>query len=227
MKDFSKLEKTLGIKFKNQDLLIQALTHRSYLNENPSFKKHNERLEFLGDAVLELVVTDYLFQKYQKPEGDLTNLRAALVNSKMLSTVAKELHLGDYLLLSHGEAQDSGRAREFILENAFEALLGAIYLDQGLKKASVFIKKTILSKLQKVLKERLYQDPKSLFQEEAQEKLGITPHYEVLDEWGPDHNKRFRIGVYLETELITEAEGPSKHVAEKEAARKALEIKKW
>jgi len=141
--------------------------------------------------------------------------------------MAKKLQLNDYLLLSRGEAHDSSRAREFILENAFEALIGAIYLDQGFEKAAEFIKRTVLSQLNKVLKERLYQDPKSLFQEKAQEKVSITPHYEVLAEWGPDHAKKFRVGVFLGEELVADAEGPSKHLAEKEAARKALEIKKW
>ncbi len=227
MKDLNRLEKLLGVGFKNKRLLIQALTHRSYLNEHPETKDHNERLEFLGDAVLELVVTDHLFRSYKKPEGELTNWRAALVNSQMLSRIAKELGLGNFLLLSHGEKKDKGRAREFILANTLEALIGAIYLDKGIEGASDFIQRTVLQKLQQVLEEKLYQDPKTVFQEKAQEKLGITPHYELLKEWGPDHNKKFLVGVYLKETLIAEAEGVSKHSAEKAAAKKALEIKKW
>jgi len=227
MKDISLFEEGIGIKFKNKDLLTQALTHRSYLNENPGFKDHNERLEFLGDAVLELVVTEYLFVNYDKPEGDLTNWRAALVNSKMLAIIAKELDIDHYLLLSHGEERDTGRAREFILANAFEALLGTIYLDKGVDEAKDFIQKHVLSKLPMILKGKLYQDPKSVFQEKAQEKLGITPHYEVLEEWGPDHRKQFKVGVYLGKDFVAEAEGISKHTAEKEAAGKALKVKKW
>ncbi len=227
MKDVSLLSKNIGIKFKKKELLIRALTHRSYINENPKFKIHNERLEFLGDAVLELIVTEHLFKNFNNPEGDLTNWRAALVNSETLASTAKKLKLGDYLLLSKGEARDKGKAREYILANAFEALLGAIYLDGGIEMARIFVEKQILTKLQKVLDEKLYQDPKSYFQERAQEKLGITPHYKVSDEWGPDHKKQFRLGIYLGKELIAEAEGESKHSAEKKAAAKALEIKKW
>ena len=227
MKDVSLLSKNIGIKFKKKELLIRALTHRSYINENPKFKIHNERLEFLGDAVLELIVTEHLFKNFNNPEGDLTNWRAALVNSETLASTAKKLKLGDYLLLSKGEARDKGKAREYILANAFEALLGAIYLDGGIETARIFVEKQILTKLQKVLDEKLYQDPKSYFQERAQEKLGITPHYKVSDEWGPDHKKQFRLGIYLGKELIAEAEGESKHSAEKKAAAKALEIKKW
>ncbi len=227
MKNTSLLAKNIGIKFKKKELLIRALTHRSYINENPKYKVHNERLEFLGDAVLELVVTEHLFRNFKNPEGDLTNWRAALVNSEMLTSVAKKIKLGDYLMLSKGETQDKGKAREYILANAFEALLGAIYLDKGMETARAFIENYILTELQRILDEKLYRDSKSYFQERAQEKLGITPNYKVLDEWGPDHKKQFRLGVYLEKELIAEAEGESKHSAEKKAAAKALEIKKW
>jgi ribonuclease III len=226
-KNLASFEKKIGIVFKDKVLLTKALTHRSYVNENNSAKQHNERLEFLGDAVLELTVTEYLFKNYQKPEGELTNWRAALVNSKMLASVAKDIHLGEYLFLSKGEAKDYGRARNFILANAFEALLGAIYLDQGMRKAKSFVKKVVLKRLPQVIQDKLYQDPKSYFQECAQEKLAITPHYEVLKEWGPDHQKEFRIGAFLEKKLIAKAEGASKHIAEKKAARKALQIKKW
>ena len=171
-KDLSLLEKSLGISFRNKQYLIQALTHRSYLNEHTEFSKHNERLEFLGDAVLELTVTEHLFKNFTNPEGELTNWRAALVNSKMLASVAKELKLGRYLLLSRGESRDTGKAREYILANTFEALLGAIYLDKGIDEARTFVEKNILARLQNVLDEKLYQDAKSYFQERSQEKLG-------------------------------------------------------
>ena len=224
----SPLEEKLAYHFKRRELLIQALTHRSYLNENPHFKyEHNERLEFLGDAVLELIVTEHLYRNYRNPEGELTNWRAALVNSRMLSLVAKNLGVNDFLLLSRGEAQDTGRARQLILANTFEAIVGAIYLDGGFEKAKEFIKKHLLVKLKEVLRKKLYQDPKSRFQEKAQEILGITPSYQVLREWGPDHKKQFEVGVYLEKEMIAKGKGFSKQSAEEKAAQKALKIKGW
>ena len=209
--------------------MLQALTHRSYLNEKPDFKVgQNERLEFLGDAVLELVVTEKLYQKFpERPEGELTSFRAALVNSKMLSEVSVDIGLNDFLLLSRGEAKDVGRARQYILANAFEALVGAIYLDQEYEAAKVFINNVLLPRLEEVLEKKLYKDPKSLFQEEAQERAGITPTYEVSKEWGPDHDKHFIVGVYLEKELVAEGEGPSKQAGQEEAARNALHVKGW
>lgn len=229
MTNLSKLEDKLSLKFNNQDFLLQALTHRSYLNENPSFKVgHNERLEFLGDAVLELVVTELLYLRYpEKPEGELTNFRAALVNSKMLSELAVDLELNDFLLLSRGEAKDTGRARQIILANAFEALIGALYLDSGYDAAKKFIEDNLMPRLEKIVSEKLYKDPKSLFQEEAQDRIGITPNYEVIKEWGPDHDKHFIVGVYLGKELVAEGEGHSKQTAQEEAARLALHIKNW
>lgn len=228
LKNLEKLEKNLNIKFKDKNLLEQAFVHRSYLNENPSLKiEHNERLEFLGDAVLELVVTKHLFSNYPNPEGELTCWRAALVNSKMLSEIANKLGLDVYLLLSKGEQNDSGRARQFILGNTFEAVVGAIYLDQGFEKAEEFIKNNLLSELPRVLKEKLYVDPKSYFQEKAQGYLGITPSYEVIKEEGPDHSKAFEVGVYLENELVATGKGPSKQAAQEQAAQRALEIKGW
>ncbi len=229
MTNISQLESKLLLKFSNEDLLLQALTHRSYLNENPSFKVgHNERLEFLGDAVLELVVTEYLYAKFpEKPEGELTSYRAALVNAKMLSEIATDIGLGDYLLLSRGEAKDMGRARQYILANTFEALVGAVYLDRGYGAAKEFIGRVLFSKLDEVVEKKLYKDPKSLFQEEAQERVGITPAYEVIDEWGPDHDKHFIVGVFLEKEKVAEGEGPSKQTAQEEAARNALHLKGW
>ena len=227
--DLKKLESTIGVEFRNKDLLEQALVHRSYLNENPSFRLgHNERLEFLGDAVLELIITEALYRAYpDKPEGELTSLRAALVNSIMLSSVGVELNLNEFLRLSRGEAKDVGRARQFILANAFEALVGAVYLDQGYNSAQRLVERMLLPRIEQVLSERLYKDPKSLFQEEAQERVGITPTYEVLREWGPDHDKHFVVGVYLGPDLVAEGEGSSKQTAEVEAARLALVAKQW
>ena len=229
MPDFEKLEKTLGVVFKNKDLLKEALTHRSYINENPSWKlPHNERLEFLGDAVLELVVTEHLYALFpDKPEGELTNLRAALVRADTLGGIARELEVNDFLLLSRGEAKDTGRARDVILANALEALIGAIYLDRGMKQIVSFIERAVLRKLSSILEVQGVRDPKSCFQEAAQEKLGITPFYRVLSEWGPDHAKLFRLGVYLGEELVAEGEGHSKQVAEQKAAEQALIKKGW
>lgn len=228
-KDFSKLEKSLDIKFRNDELLAQAFIHRSYINENRELPlQHNERLEFLGDAVLELVVTEYLYKNYpEQNEGDLTSWRAALVNTRMLSAVARDLELNDFLLLSKGEEKETGRARDFILANTMEALIGALYLDQGIKICDNFIRKHILSKLDEVLEQKLFQDGKSRFQELAQEKVGITPSYAILKEWGPDHAKHFRTGVYLAEELIATGEGSSKQEAEEEAAKAAITKKKW
>ena len=199
MKDWSQLEKSLGISFLNKDFLTHAFVHRSYLNENPSFHlPHNERIEFLGDAVLELAVTEYLFKSYpDKPEGELTTWRAALVKSTTLSDLAKELGFGDYLLLSKGETKETGKARDYILANALEAFVGALYLDQGFKICEEFIGKYLLPKLEEIIKQKLFQDAKSLFQEVAQEKTGVTPSYKTLEEWGPYHEKHFRVGVML------------------------------
>jgi len=229
MTDLSKLEAELKLTFKNKDLLQQAFVHRSYLNENRDFYlQHNERLEFLGDAVLELIVTEHLYKEYpDNPEGDLTAWRAALVNTKMLSHIGRELEFSDYLMLSRGEAKEEGKARDYILANTVEAFIGASYLDQGLKNAEKFITTYILSKLPEVLKDRLFLDAKSRFQELAQEKISTTPTYEVIKDWGPDHAKNFRIGVYLDRELVAEGEGSSKQEAEQDAAKNALTEKDW
>lgn len=225
-KDFSKLEEKLEIKFKNKNLLKQSVVHRSYLNENPNFNlPHNERLEFLGDAVLELITTEHLYKKYSDPEGVMTNWRSALVNSKMLSKLARKLGIEPFLYMSKGETKDTGRARELILANAFEALIGAIYLDKGLEAARIFIEKNLLKELPKIIEKKLYMDPKSRFQELAQEKTGITPSYEVLKEWGPDHNRHFVVGVYLEKKLMGKGEGCSKQEAQEKAAEEALKSK--
>lgn len=227
MKDFSKLEKKLGLEFKNKDLLTQAFVHRSYLNESPDFDIfHNERLEFLGDAVIEHVVTEHLFLSYpKKMEGELTSWRAALVNAKMLAKISQELGFNDFLLLSQGEIKENGKARQYILANTFEAFIGSLYLDQGIEICKDFIKKHLIKELPKIIKNRLFEDAKSALQKETQEKKGITPTYEVLEEWGPDHKKRFIVGVYLGKELIAKGKGSSKQEAEEAAAKEAL--KKW
>lgn len=229
MKDFSQLEKKLKLNFKNKDLLTQAFTHRSYLNENPNFKlSHNERLEFLGDAVLEQVVTEYLYREYpQKSEGELTSWRAALVNARMLAKIAERLGFDNFLLLSQGEEKERGKARRYILANTFEAFIGSLYLDQGLTVCENFIKKNLLIELPYIIKYSLYKDAKSYFQEKAQEKTGITPTYKVIKEEGPDHNKKFTVAVFVGEELVAEGRGMSKQEAEEEAAKKALEFKKW
>lgn len=228
IKNLNKLEKNLGITFKDKNLLQQAFVHRSYLNEHPKCGlEHNERLEFLGDAILELVVTVYLYKNYPNPEGELTTWRAALVNSKMLAKIANDLGFNDFLLLSKGETRDTGRARQFILANTFEALVGAAYLDQGLEKTREFIEKNLLKELPAILEKKLYHDPKSRFQEGAQDKMGITPTYEVLGESGPDHAKNFTVGVFLGEKMIAKGEGPSKQTAQEKAAKAGIEKKKW
>jgi len=229
MKDFSLLEKKLNLTFKNKDFLIQAFVHRSYLNENPDFYlPHNERLEFLGDAVLELIVTQYLYKKYpKKSEGELTNWRAALVNAKQLSEIAKDLDFNDFLLLSRGEAKELGKARMYILANTFEAFIGGLYLDQGYESCKKFIEKHLIKELPHIIEAGLFKNAKSRFQEEAQERVGITPIYKVLEEWGPDHAKHFIIGVFLGENLVAKGEGSSKQEAEEEAAKEALAIKNW
>ena len=229
MNDFSLLEKKLELNFKNKNLLIQAFVHRSYLNENPKFGlDQNERLEFLGDAVLELIITEYLYKEYpDKAEGELTNWRAALVNAKMLTLIAEELGFNNFLLLSRGETKELGKARQYILANTFEAFIGATYLDLGYEESEKFIKKYLLTKLSSIIKNKLYQDAKSHFQEEAQDKAGITPVYKVIKEWGPDHKKKFTVGVFLNEDLVAEGQGYSKQEAEEEAAKEALKVKQW
>ena len=223
------LEQTLGVTFSNKDTLRQALVHRSYLNEHPDFPLgHNERLEFLGDAVLELVVTEHLYLNYENPEGELTNWRAALVNAEMLSDLCRDLEIEPYLHLSRGESKDKdSKARKYILANAFEAIIGSIYVDQGWDASKRFIEARVLSVLPRVLKERLYIDPKSRFQEAAQEHMGITPTYKVVTEEGPDHAKQFEVGIYLGKELVAKGTGTSKHEAQVAAAEAAIKEKGW
>ncbi len=227
--NFSDFEKKTGISFKNKELLFQAFCHRSYLNENPKINVgHNERLEFLGDAVLELIVTEYLYKKYpEKPEGELTSWRASLVNTKILSETSKELGLNNYILLSKGEIREMGGLRQSILANTFEALIGAMYLDFGYDKCYSFVEKNLIKKLPQIIKLGLNKDAKSYFQEKSQSEELVTPVYKLLKEWGPDHKKKFKIGVFLNNNLIAEGEGYSKQEGEENAAQKALKIKGW
>ncbi|MBI4139297.1 ribonuclease III [Candidatus Uhrbacteria bacterium] len=229
LKDLSVLEQRLGYTFRDKGLLIQAITHRSYLNEHADFPyPHNERLEFLGDAVLELIVTEHLYQNYANPEGELTTWRSALVNAKTLAGISNQLQFEDFLLLSKGEARDKqSKARMYILANAIEAIIGAIYLDGGTSAAGQFIKTHVLSHLPFILKNALYVDPKSKFQETAQELLGVTPSYKVLSEVGPDHQKEFTVGVFLEKEMVAVGRGTSKQEAQVAAADAGLEAKGW
>lgn len=227
--DYEKFAAHIGVKFNDINFLREAFTHRSYLNEHRGVNlKHNERLEFLGDAVLELVITEYLFQKYpDEPEGMLTAYRSSLVNTNSISDAAVVWNMNEYLLLSRGEAKDTGRARQYILANTFEAVIGAIFLDQGYASAQEFIAKSLFDQLDEIVGKRLWQDAKSRFQEEAQERTGITPSYEVLKEIGPDHDKRFAVGVYIGSDLVASGEGRSKQDAEQVAAQAGLERKGW
>lgn len=223
--DLAQLESKIKIQFKDRNLLQSALTHRSYLNENRKWPlSHNERLEFLGDAVLELITTEYLYRNFPNPEGELTNLRSALVNYKMLSEIASGLELDKYILLSRGETKDIGRARQVILANAFEALIGAIYLDGGFDITQTFINEFVIDHLKAIVSAGNILDPKSKFQELTQEKLGVTPHYKVLAEWGPDHNKNFEVGVFINDKQVAKGSGPSKQEAEIAAAENGLKV---
>lgn len=228
-KDFSQFERSIGISFNDPELLRQAFTHRSYLNEHRGeVSGHNERLEFLGDAVLELVITHFLYTEFpDKPEGELTAYRAALVNAVTCAEVATDIGMNEYLLLSRGEAKDTGRARGVLLANALEALVGAIYIDQGYEAAERFIKERLNPKLGPILKAKLWQDPKSTLQERAQDVEGVTPSYSVLKEVGPDHDKQFTVGVYLREALLAEGIGRSKQEAEAAAAKAALDKRGW
>ncbi|MDP2656549.1 MAG: ribonuclease III [bacterium] len=229
-KVFTTLQKKIGVTFKKLDTLRQAFVHRSYLNENPSFHlEHNERLEFLGDAVLELIVTDYLYDTYSTAtEGEMTNWRASVVNSKMLAQIAGDIDINDCLYLSRGEAKDAtGKARQYILANAFESLIGAIYLDQGYKSTEKFLHTYLIPRLPEIIEKHLDVDPKSRFQEIAQEQTKITPHYDVLEETGPDHAKWFKMGLYIGKDLVATGEGESKQEAQVDAARNGLREKNW
>ena len=226
--DLSGLEKIIGVTFANKDYITQALVHRSYINEHKNFElDHNERLEFLGDAVLELSVTDHLYRTYENPEGELTNWRSALVNSKNLAKVAAGMGVEPYLFLSKGEAKDTGRAREYILGNTMEAIIGAIYLDQGFAAADTFIQKFIIPDLAGMLENNTYVDPKSHLQELAQAELKVTPEYTLIKEEGPDHNKTFVVAVCIEGKECGIGKGASKQTAQLDAAKNALESGEW
>jgi ribonuclease III len=227
--DFGKFEEQAGINFKDKSLLKQAFTHRSYINENrASGLLHNERQEFLGDAVLELVITDFLYNKFDEMnEGQLTSLRSALVNADTCSVVATKLGANDFLLLSKGEQKDTGRARQYILANTLEALIGAIYLDQGYEEAKKFILTHITPLTDEIVEKGTWVDAKSLFQEKAQEHEGHTPNYKTIKESGPDHDKHFTVGVYVGSGKKGEGEGKSKQDAEQDAARDALKNTGW
>lgn len=227
--DFSAFEKKIGITFKDKGLLRTAFTHRSYLNENrKAGMEHNERLEFLGDAVLELIVTEYLYAKYpDKNEGDLTSYRSALVNAVTLAGVAENLGMNEHLLLSRGEAKDIGRARQVILANAIEAFIGALYLDQGYDATKVFVSHYVFKLVDEIVSKKTWLDAKSHFQEKAQEVVGITPSYETAKEIGPDHDKKFTVAVFLGKKRIAEGEGKSKQEAEQQAAKAGLQVKGW
>lgn len=228
-RDIKKLADKLNLPFAPGGHLEQAVVHRSYLNEHPEFPlQHNERLEFLGDAVLELVVTEYLYNTFPNPEGELTTWRSALVNGDSLSQIAQELEIEEFLYLSKGEEKDAkSKARRYILANAMEAIIGAVYLDFGWDVSKEFVMKKVVSKLDEIIEKRLYVDPKSRFQEAAQSKMAITPSYKVLEESGPDHAKVFKIGVYLGKDLIAEGQGESKQEAQVAAAENGIKAKGW
>ena len=227
--DLERLQDHIGTRFNNTEYLLTAITHRSYLNEHREATwDHNERLEFLGDAVLELVVTDYLFRTYsEKPEGELTAIRAALVNTISLAAASEALGVNPFLLMSKGEAKDEGRARQYILANVFEAIIGALYLDQGYEASAQFIAGRLFHFTEEIVRKRLWQDPKSRFQELAQEHASITPTYETLSQEGPDHDRVFTVGVFLRHEKVAEGKGRSKQEAEQEAAKAAVAAKGW
>ena len=227
--DFSSFEQRIGIVFGDKNLLRTAFTHRSYLNENRrAVREHNERLEFLGDAVLELIVTEYLYARYpEKQEGELTSYRSALVNATTLAGVAEGIGMNEHLLLSRGEAKDTGRARQVILANTIEAFIGALYLDQGYDATKLFVSRHLFGLLDGIVAKKTWLDAKSHFQEKAQEVVGLTPSYETIKEVGPDHDKKFLVAVFLGRERVAEGEGKSKQEAEQEAAKAGLRAKKW
>lgn len=221
------LEKKIGIRFKNRTILQTVFIHKSYLNETKRAMENNERLEFLGDAVLELLVTEFLYKNYPNSEGELTNWRSALVKGSHLATIAKKLNLGEHLVLSHGEEKSGGRTKNYILANTFEALLGAIYLEHGYEVAHQFIDKFVLIYLEEILEKGLHIDPKSRFQELAQEKIGLTPYYKVIEESGPDHAREFITALVIGEEEVAQGEGSSKQAAEQDAALNGLKAKSW
>lgn len=221
--DLSNLQAITKIKFKELAIYEQAFTHRSYLNEHPNTPGHNERLEFLGDAVVELIVTHYLYDKFpEKPEGELTNLRAALVRRNTLSAIGEELGLDAYIRMSKGESKNTGKAKGVILSNAAEAFIGALYLDLGIKSVEKLLDRFLLPKLEAIIESQEHIDAKSSFQEKVQEKEGVTPHYKTESISGPDHDRTFIVGVYIHDKLISTGTGSSKREAEMQAASIAL-----
>ena len=229
MQKENSIEKKIGIKFKDKSLLATAFVHKSYINEHKDEKiDQNERLEFLGDAVLELISTDHLYRNHpEQTEGEMTNFRSALVQGKNLAEVARSLNLGEHLLLSHGEENSGGRSKNYILANTLEALIGAIYLDRGFEVAKKFVNQHILVSLDEIIENNLHIDPKSRFQEMVQEKMDVTPTYKIVTESGPDHDKKFECGVFIGKRLIVTGVGSSKQKAEEDAAKKALIKKGW
>ncbi len=221
----TELQEVIGFPFEDDSLLREALVHRSYLNENPSFPSaDNQRLEFLGDALLDFVAGDYLYRRYPKMrEGELTSLRAALVKEETLARFAQVLDLGRYLYLGRGEEESGGRERPSLLADALEALVGALYLDRGLKAAERFILRFLEPETERIVAQGELRDYKSLFQEEAQRRFQATPLYRTIDERGPDHDKLFTVEVLIEEKVYGRGEGRSKQAAEQEAARQALE----
>lgn len=225
---YKKLEEKIRLNFESYDLLQNAFVHRSYLNEHKSSNlEQNERLEFLGDAVLELVVTEYLYLNYPNPEGELTNWRSALVKGEMLAKISRDLNLGEYLLLSHGEEKSGGRDKDYLLANTFEALIGVIYLELGYNKVKQFISNFLLVQLEEILKTGSHIDAKSKLQEIAQDKVGITPLYKLQSQEGPDHNKIFTMGAFIGERMVGKGLGGSKQTAEQKAAEDALKRLKW
>lgn len=221
----NQLQEIIDYKFKKNSLLDQALVHRSSLNEHHQFKESNERYEFLGDAVLELWISDRIFAKFSKfDEGKLTNLRALVVCTENLAKVANDFSLGNFIYLSHGEENHGGRSNQSILADTFESILGSIYLDGGLKPAFKFLDKFLTSSIEQLSSKEIYKDPKSIFQEIAQAKEGITPKYQTLSESGPDHQKTFEVGVYLGDKLISTGKGNSKQKAEEAASINAAKL---
>jgi ribonuclease-3 len=228
MQDFNQYtifaKETLGVTFNDPSILITAFTHRSYVNEHrKTVFEHNERLEFLGDAVLELVSTEYLYKRFKDPEGVLTNWRSALVRTESISAAASRLNFEPLLRLSRGEKQGTSRARAQILANAYEAVIGAIYFDQGYDVSRIFIENSLLVTFDEILKTGSWMDPKSHLQEMVQSKDGLTPVYKVLSEEGPDHDKAFTVGVFVKGKLKGQGNGPSKQAGQIAAAQAALE----